>query len=119
MIDRTSSATMTAPPTHPRKWTGFRILRLLLLLACLPLVTGGLLLAAGSINDGQRVPAELAAWRQQSGDMVCTEGAIRRGDDSLLDRLLDAGTFRCGAWRMRFQRPTTGGLVEWPTSPRR
>ena len=110
---------MTAPDTPPRKRTGFRILRLVLLLACLPLVTGGLLLAAGSINDSQRVPAELAAWRQQSGVMVCSEGSVQRGDGSLVDRLLDAGTFRCAAWRMRFQKPTTAGLVEWPTSPRR
>lgn len=119
MIDPTSAATMTAPDTPARKRTGLRILRLVLLLTCLPLVTGGLLLAAGSFNDGQRVPAELAAWKQQSGDMVCTEGAIRRGNGSLVDRLLDAGTFRCAAWRMRFQKPTTAGLVEWPTSPRR
>ena len=110
---------MTAPDTSPRKRTGVRILRLVLLLACLPFVTGGLLLAAGSFNDRQRGPAELAAWKQQSGVMVCTEGAIQRGNGSLLDRLLDAGTFRCADWRMRFQKPTTAGLVEWPSSPRR
>jgi hypothetical protein len=99
--------------------TGLRLWRTVLLLVCLPLVTGGFLLAASAVNDSHRVPAELAAWKLQTGVMLCSEGSIARGDGSLLDRLLDAGTFRCGAWRMRFQRPTTGGLVEWPTSPRR
>ncbi len=119
MIGRNLPANVTAPHHTRHKRTGLRLLRIVSLLTCLPLVTGGLLLAAGSVNDGHRVPAELAAWKQQSGVMLCTEGAIQRGDGSLLDRLLDAGTFRCGAWGMRLQRPTAGGLVEWPTSPRR
>ena len=116
MID---AAPMTTHPSSTLRRSGLRCLRVALLLVCLPLVTGGLLLAAGTVNDSHRVPAELAAWKMQSGVMFCTEGAIRRGDGSLLDRLLDAGTFHCGAWRMRGQRPTTGGLIEWPTSPRR
>jgi hypothetical protein len=102
-----------------RKRTGLRLWRIVLLVTCLPLVTGGLLLAAGAVNDRQRVPAELSAWKQQSGVMLCSDGSVQRGNGSLIDRLLDAGTFRCSAWRMRFQKPTTGGLVEWPTSPRR
>jgi hypothetical protein len=51
--------------------------------------------------------------------MLCTEGTVERGDGSWLDRILDAGTFRCAAWRMRGQRPGPAGLVEWPSSPRR
>jgi len=118
MRGRLTPVVPTIAPT-PRKRTGRRLWRIALLVACLPLVTGGLLLAAGAVNDRQRVPAELASWKQQSGVMLCSEGSIQRGNGSLLDRLLDAGTFRCAAWRMRFQRPTTAGLVEWPTSPRR
>ena len=110
---------MTQRPTSTLRRTGLRLLRVALLLVCLPLVTGGFLLAASAVNDSHRVPAELAAWKMQSGVMLCTEGAIRRGNGSLLDRIVDAGTFRCGAWGMRGQRPTTGGLIEWPTSPRR
>ena len=119
MIRRLIAATVKPRRPHPLQRTGFRLWRSVLLLVCLPLVTGGLLLAAGAVNDGHRVPAELAAWKLQTGVMLCSEGTIAHGDGSLLDRVLEAGTFRCAAWRMRFQRPTTGGLVEWPTSPRR
>jgi hypothetical protein len=105
------------PPTL--KHRGLRVWRTLLLLTLLPLVSGGLLLGASAVNDSHRVPAELTAWKLQTGVMLCTEGTVERGDGSWLDRILDAGTFRCAAWRMRGQRPGPAGLVEWPSSPRR
>jgi len=92
---------------------------MVILVSCLPVVTGALLVIAGAVGDSHRVPAELAAWKMQSGVMFCSEGTIAHGDGSFIDRLVEAGQFRCGAWRMRGQRPTTAGLVEWPSSPRR
>jgi hypothetical protein len=96
-----------------------RIWRTLGLAAILPLVSGALLLGASVVDDSHRIPRELAAWKLQTGVMLCTEGTIQRGDGSWLDRILDAGTFRCGGWNMRGQRPGPAGLVEWPSSPRR
>ncbi|HEX2543151.1 MAG TPA: hypothetical protein VHM00_18970 [Caldimonas sp.] len=96
-----------------------RVWRSVALLACVPIVSGALLLGASVVSDGHRVPRELAAWKLQTGVMLCTEGTIQRGDGSWLDRVLAAGTFRCGSWAMRGQRPGPAGLVEWPTSPRR
>lgn len=108
-----------SPPPSTLKRTGFRFLRIAVFVFCLPLVAGGFLLGASALSDSQQVPRELVDLKLQTGVMLCTEGSITHGDGSLLDRLLVAGQFRCGNWRMRYQRPTTGGLVEWPTSPRR
>jgi hypothetical protein len=52
--------------------------------------------------------------------MICSGGAIVRGDGSFIDSLLGAGRFRCMAWRMRrhLVDPATGA-TDWPSSPRR
>ena len=106
---------------QPRK--GIRLRHVVALTACLPLVFGALVLGASVVNDGQRLPAELSAWARETGVMVCSEGKVVHGDGSLGDRFVAEGRFRCTAWRMRgvrgAQTPSAGGLVEWPTSPRR
>jgi hypothetical protein len=72
------------------------------------------------ISDEGRIPSELAAARQEPGDMVCSGGTIVRGDGSFLATFFSGGRFRCAAWRMRRSRvdPATGA-TDWPTSPRR
>jgi hypothetical protein len=88
---------------------------------CLAMFLWVALWGASLMSDGGRIPSELAAAAQQPGDMVCSEGAIVRGNGSLLDSLLSiGGRFRCIAWRMRHRQvdPATGA-TEWPSSPRR
>ena len=91
-----------------------------MLIVTLPTVLGGLLWAADVVNDSNRVPAEIAASARESGVMLCVEGAVDRDGDSLWERLVRAGTFRCTSWRMRGKSSsTTTGAVDWPSSPRR
>ena len=80
----------------------------------------GALWGASLMSDSGRIPSELAAAAQQPGEMVCSDGAIVRGDGSYFANLVGTGRFRCIAWRMRNSRvdPATGA-TEWPTSPRR
>ena len=67
-----------------------------------------------------RVPSELAASNRGSAVMVCSEGRIEHRSDSFFDRVFDAGTFRCTAWRMRKTSvDSASGATDWPTSPRR
>jgi hypothetical protein len=75
---------------------------------------------ASLMSDGGRIPSELAAAAQQPGEMICSGGAIVRGDGSFIDSLFGAGRFRCMAWRMRHRLvdPATGA-TDWPSSPRR
>ena len=75
---------------------------------------------ASIMGDSGRIPAELAAAAQQPGEMVCSAGAIARGDGSLIDTVFGGGRFRCIAWRMRHRQvdPATGA-TDWPSSPRR
>jgi hypothetical protein len=108
-----------APSSLTLKRTGLRSLRIVVLVSCLPLVLGGFVLGARALSDSHRVPRELVDWKLQTGVMLCTEGSIEHGDGSFWDRMFKRGDFRCGNWKMRYQKPTTGGLVEWPTSPRR
>ncbi len=97
-----------------------RLWHVAMLLVTLPLVLGALLLAASAANDSNRVPAEIAASARESGVMLCTEGAVAHEEESLWDRILGAGTFRCTSWNMRGKASsTTTGAVEWPSSPRR
>lgn len=85
-----------------------------------PLVLGALLWLAGLLTDANVVPSALAASARESTVMLCTEGAMRHGDGSLTDRLLNPGTFVCSAWRMRGrQNGNATGAVSWPSSPRR
>lgn len=86
----------------------------------LPLILVLALSALGAASDRGRVPSELAASARETGVMRCSEGTIERVDGTFFERLLDAGRFRCTAWRMRQRvfEPTTGATT-WPTSPRR
>ncbi len=104
---------LSGPPTSG-------LLRLVLLIASLPVVTGVLLWAAMIVSDSNRVPVELANSSRQTAVMFCTEGRIVRGSDSWLERFASAGRFVCTAWRSRGGEtdPATGA-VNWPTSPRR
>ncbi len=97
-----------------------RLWRAALLIVTLPAVTGAGLWMAVEVNDSNRVPAEIAASARGSGVMLCTEGAVDREDESLLDRIVSAGTFRCTSWHMRGRSSsTTTGAADWPSSPRR
>ena len=97
-----------------RRW------RALLLIVTLPVVLGGLLWAADVVSDGNRVPAEIAALARETGVMLCAEGTVDHDQDSIWDRMFQAGTFRCTSWRMRGKSSsTTTGAVDWPSSPRR
>ncbi len=75
---------------------------------------------ANELSDGGRIPSELAAARQQPGEMVCADGTIVRANGSLVERIFGIGTFRCGSWRMRARQvdPATGH-TDWPSSPKR
>src|SRR3981189_1086947 len=101
-------------PSAGRAW------RIVLLIAPLPLVLGAILWSASALSDSGRIPAELAAARQQPGDMVCADGRIVPGAERFIDRLLSGAPFRCTSWRMRLQivDPATGP-THWPSSPRR
>lgn len=107
----------TAAPQHPI----LRLWRPVLLVVVLPAVSGALLLAANAVSDSNRVPAEIAASARSTSVMLCAEGAVGHdADESLWDRIVSAGTFRCTSWRMRgAASSTTTGAVEWPSSPRR
>ena len=90
------------------------------MIGVLPLVLGALLVGATALSDGGRIPAELAAARQQPGEMICADGRIVPGAEDFIDRLLSGATFRCTAWRMRRQLVDPGtGATNWPSSPRR
>ncbi len=95
--------------------------RAALLVVVLPAVFGALLWAANAISDSNRVPAEIAASARSTGVMLCAEGAVGHdADESLWDRIVSAGTFRCTSWRMRgAASSTTTGAVDWPSSPKR
>jgi len=97
-----------------------RVWRIVAMAGALPLVLGAIVWTASVLSDGGRIPAELAAARQQPGEMICADGRIVPGAEDLIDRLLSGATFRCTAWRMRRQMvdPATG-TTNWPTSPRR
>lgn len=76
--------------------------------------------AASALSDGARIPSELAAAAAETGVMQCSEGRIEHGDGSLIDHLLDGGTFRCTAWRLRQHLfDPSSGTTTWPSSPRR
>ena len=107
----------TASPRLPI----LRLWRAVLLVVVLPAVFGALLLAGNAINDSNRVPAEIAASARSTAVMLCAEGVVSHDDDeSLRDRIVNAGTFRCTSWRMRgAASSTTTGAVDWPSSPRR
>ncbi|MEO8924829.1 MAG: hypothetical protein ABI330_18725 [Caldimonas sp.] len=95
--------------------------RIALFALCLILLLWVALWGASLMSDSGRIPSELAAAAQQPGDMVCSDGAIVRGDGSFLASIFSAGgTFRCIAWRMRYRQvdPETGA-TDWPSSPRR
>ena len=106
----------SSSPRHPvlRRW------RPALLVVVLPAVAGALLLAANAVGDSNRVPAEIAASARSTGVMLCAEGTVRHDDESLWDRIVSAGTFRCTSWRMRgAASSTTTGAADWPSSPKR
>jgi hypothetical protein len=94
--------------------------RTAMLIVSLPLVLGALLYGASVLSDGNRLPGLLAVLAKESGVLYCTEGKIVHGDDGLLDRALEEGTFRCTAWKLRGEQTyTVKGAMPWPTSPRR
>lgn len=98
-----------------------RCWRPVLLVVVLPAVSGALLLAANAVSDSNRIPAEIAASARSTAVMLCAEGAVGHdADESLWDRIVSAGTFRCTSWRMRgTASSTTTGAVDWPSSPKR
>ncbi|MEO8835644.1 MAG: hypothetical protein ABI364_02785, partial [Caldimonas sp.] len=97
-----------------------KVFRTVALVVALPLIVAAFLWMASALGDSSRVPAELAAAGQEAGVMVCNDGRIVHGSDSLLDRMLAVGDFRCTSWKMRGKQsdPATG-TVNWPSSPRR
>lgn len=97
-----------------------RLWRAVMLAVTLPTVLGALLWTAAEVNDSNRVPAEIAASARETGVMLCSDGAVDHDAESLWDRIVSAGTFRCTSWHMRGKSSsTTTGAVEWPSSPRR
>ncbi len=92
-----------------------------MLVVALPMVLGAILWTANVVvGDGNRVPAEIAASARETGVMLCAEGTVDHDEDSLWDRIVHAGMFRCTSWRMRGKSSsTTTGAVDWPSSPRR
>ena len=94
--------------------------RLFVVAVGLTLLVWAALWGANELSDGGRIPSELAAARQQPGEMVCADGTIVRSDGSLIERIFGIGTFRCGSWRMRARQvdPATGH-TDWPSSPKR
>jgi hypothetical protein len=120
MIEKNDGLPMSPAKPPIKKNNDDTSWRLALFIVGLPLVIGAMLWAASVLSDGTRVPAALAAAAQGSGVMFCTEGAIVRGTDSLIDRLFGDGSFHCTAWRMRRgQVNTATGVADWPSSPRR
>ena len=101
--------------TIARRW------RWVVLVLVLPMVFGAFLWTANVVSDSNRVPAEIAASARDTGVMLCAEGSVGHDDDeSLWDRIVKVGTFRCTSWRMRGKSSsTTTGAVDWPSSPRR
>lgn len=100
--------------------TAFSRWRAVLLIVVLPMVLGTILWAASLMSDSNRVPAEIAASARETGVMLCAEGTVDHGDESLIERILSGGHFRCTAWRMRGrQSSSTTGAVDWPSSPKR
>ena len=100
--------------SHGQRW------RAVLLLFALPTVLFAIVWTATVVSDNNRVPAEIAASARETGVMLCAEGTVDRRDDSLWERIVSAGDFRCTAWRMRGKSSsTTTGAVGWPSSPRR
>jgi hypothetical protein len=110
---------MTAPARRLPS-AASRVLRLVIMAAALPLVTGMLLGAAMVVGDSNRLPSELANSSRRTAVQYCSEGRIVHGEDSWLDRFTQVGRFVCTAWRSRGGEtdPATGA-VNWPTSPRR
>lgn len=108
--------------THllPQRLPASGPLRVLLLVAAMPLVFGTLLWIANILSESNRIPYEIANSARKTAVMFCTEGKIVRESPAWYDRLVDAGSFRCTAWRSRGGEtdPATGA-VHWPTSPRR
>jgi hypothetical protein len=96
-----------------------RYWRTALLIVALPTMLGAIVWAASVASDSNRVPAEIAASARGTGVMLCAEGTIDHGNDSLWERILSAGDFRCTAWRMRGKSSSTTTAVDWPSSPRR
>ena len=104
----------------PKKQSAARGWRGVLLIGVLPLVLGALLWGASVLSDNGRIPAELAAAQQESGVMLCIDGKIVYGAGAVIDRILNSGSFRCTAWRMRETVvDTSTGATRWPSSPRR
>ena len=110
---------MPAAPLRPTP-RARRAWRVLVLIGALPLVLGAILWSASALSDSGRIPAELAAARQEPGEMICADGRIVPAAEDLIDRLLSGAVFRCTSWRMRLQlvEPATGA-THWPSSPRR
>lgn len=110
-----AASSLVAAPRETPPW------RIALFAVCLVVTVWAALWGLSLMSDNGRIPAELAAAAQQPGDMVCSGGAIVRGDGSFLASVFSAGgTFRCIAWRMRHRQvdPATGA-TDWPSSPRR
>jgi hypothetical protein len=94
--------------------------RIALFAFCLAMLLWAALWVASLMSDGGRIPSELAAAAQQPGEMICSGGAIVRGDGSFIDSLFGSGRFRCMAWRMRHRQvDPASGATDWPSSPRR
>ena len=111
---------MTAAANTVSRPSGPALARAFMLIVSLPLVLGALLYGASVLSDGNRIPGLLAVFAKESGVMYCTEGKIVHGDDSVLDRALEEGTFRCTSWKLRGEQTyTVKGAMPWPTSPRR
>ena len=67
----------------------------------MPLVFGALLWVANILSESNRIPYEIANSASKTAVMFCTEGKIVRETPAWYDRLVDAGSFRCTAWRSR------------------
>jgi hypothetical protein len=110
---------MNTPPV-PRRRLASGPLRGLLLIASLPLVFGAFVWVASILSESNRIPYEIASRSSTTAVMFCTEGKIVHEDASWYERLVDAGSFRCTAWRSRGgETDSATGAVHWPTSPRR
>ena len=91
-----------------------------MLVLAMPVMLGALLWTAAAVGDGNRVPAEIAASARETGVMLCTDGTVDHESESLWERIVDGGIFRCTSWNMRGKSSsTTTGAVGWPSSPRR
>src|SRR4051794_35078132 len=89
---------MTAAQASMAKDSRMSGRRLALFALVLLLFLWAALWAASLMSDSGRIPAEVAAARQQAGEMVCADGTIVRSDGSLVERIFGVGTFRCSSW---------------------